>query len=256
MEALGHSPRPAGSRCRLRLGELASELQREERVPARRLLQSRQLRSRQLQIEPPSEQVVQRAQAERSNPEPLQPLFGERLLELERRREAGHLPQRHQRGDRLVAQAAEGDLEHGRRGRVEPLDIVERDDHRTVLCERAQDVEQSDSDQARIRRSLAGLGEQECHLERAQSHRSQRRRYLAEHIGEQVGETGIGERSLGLDAPAGEHVLEASPEPARLPPPRGASCRSQPRPTAPAQRDRHPPYRGTPRSRRAPPPGL
>ena len=104
-------------------------------------LNARELRPRQLQPEPLPQQMVKRAQAQRAEPEPLQPLVWERALELERRGDLGQLAQSRKQADPLVAQSPQRDLQHRGRGRVEPLDIVERDDHGALLREHAQHIE-------------------------------------------------------------------------------------------------------------------
>ena len=62
-------------------------------------------------------------------------------LELERRRDLGHLPQGREQADPLVAKAPQRDLQHRGRRRVEPLDVVERHDNRAGVGERAQHIQ-------------------------------------------------------------------------------------------------------------------
>jgi len=104
--------------------------------------------------------MVQRRQAQRTKPEPLQPLVRERVLELKRCGYARHLSQRGHKPDALIAEAPKRDLQDPGRGEVEPLHVVESDDHRTALRKRLQHVEQGEPDEARVWRFPARLGEQ------------------------------------------------------------------------------------------------
>ena len=75
LQALGHAARlgPAVG-LRVRADELAPELEREERVARRRLLDAGELRPGQIETEPLLEQVVERRQAERAEREPREPI--------------------------------------------------------------------------------------------------------------------------------------------------------------------------------------
>jgi hypothetical protein len=61
-------------------------------------------------------------------------------LEIEGHRDVRRLANGRQEADPLVANAPQRDLQDRRRGGVEPLQIVDGDDDRTVLGERVQDV--------------------------------------------------------------------------------------------------------------------
>ena len=113
--------------------------------------------------------------------------------------------------DRLIPYAAKGNLEHACRGRVEPLDVVERDEHRASLGKRPQDVEQREPDRVRMGSLLSRLGEQERHFERAPPHRRQRGRHLVEDRGKQVGEPTEGEGGFDLGASVKKDTREALP---------------------------------------------
>ena len=114
---------------------------------------------------------MERTEAQRSEPDPRQLLFRKGARELERRCDARHLPQRREDGDRLVAEASESDLEHCGRRRVEPLDVVERNEHGVLLRQHADRVEESQADEARVGRRVARLHEEERDLEGAQPER-------------------------------------------------------------------------------------
>ena len=83
---------------------------------------------RQDEVEPVAQQPVKRAEAERADTKPPQPLLGQRAIEVERGGRAFVLPQRQQKRDRVLAQTAQRELEHEGGRPVEPLEVVDRDD--------------------------------------------------------------------------------------------------------------------------------
>ena len=137
------------------------------------------------------------------------------------------LPHGREEADRLVAQASKRDLQHRGRSRVEPLRVVERDQHRPLLGKYAQDVEHGQPDRVRIRCHLARLGQHQRDLERAPSRGRKRGPCFHQHAAEQIGESGEGKRRLGLDTVADQHpaetltgILDACLPEDRLPNPR------------------------------------
>ncbi len=209
VQALGDAQRLARRWPCIGALELATELERKERVTRRGLENAGELRPGQLEPEAIPEQMVERAETQWPDPEPLEPLVGEGALELEGSRDLGNLPQRRQQADALLAETSQRDLEHACRRRVEPLDVVERSDDRAALGEKAKHIEQGESDRARIGSLLARLGEEKCDLERATTRWGERGRHLVEDRRQEVGETREGEQRLGLDASMGEDAAEA-----------------------------------------------
>ena len=76
-QAVGNAQGLSRRRPRVRAHELAPQLERKERITGRRLLHAGELWSGQLEPEPLLEQTMQRAERERAEREPLQPLFRE-----------------------------------------------------------------------------------------------------------------------------------------------------------------------------------
>jgi hypothetical protein len=70
-------------------------------------------------------------------------------------------------GNRLVTQPAEGELERARRWGVDPLEVVERNDHGSRRSERSQSAEHRDPDGVSVRGVSIRLGEKERDLQRA-----------------------------------------------------------------------------------------
>ena len=108
----------------------------------------------------------------------------------------------------LVTPAPERDLQHAGGGRIEPLAVVDGDDHGPSLGQDPQHVQHGEPDRVRIRRAVAGLGEQQRDLQCPPSQGDERGRRLLEHRGDQLREPGERERSLGLDSTAYQHTAE------------------------------------------------
>ena len=157
-----------------------------------------------LSLQTLSEELLQGALPERAQREPRDPLPGKRALEFERHSRVRLLAQRHEDADRLLAQSAHRHLNHRHRRRVQPLNIIERQEHRPRLAERAQNVHERQPDRMRIRRLAVRLREQESHLECPPARARERRRDTVQHPREQLGQAGKGEPRLRLDTAPGE----------------------------------------------------
>ena len=148
----------------------------------------------------------------------------------------GRLPQRRQQADRLLAQAPQRDLQHAGRGRVEPLHVVERDEHRAVARPAARSTSSTASPIA------CGSGAASPGSASSSATSSARRRG-----GASEGATSSSTGASSSESPAKESDASASTprqvrtrpkrsRPPRRPPPRGSSCRSRPRRRARARR--------------------
>jgi hypothetical protein len=142
--------------------------------------------------EPLEQQQPDRRHAERTDVDPLGPVPLERPLEL--RRKPREL--REQEADGLGVDAAGREREHLARRRVEPLEVVDRDDHRRRAGERAQQVEQPERDRVRLGRRTGGHGPQQRDLERQPLRRRQCGERLLLDPVDQVDERGEGELRL------------------------------------------------------------
>ena len=96
---------------------------------------------------------MQRAEAERSESHALKAL-AKSVLQCERRVAAGGAT-REQERDGFVAQPPGGILDDGQRRRVEPLDIVDRDEERLAAPEQPEHGEECRRDPARVWRRAA-----------------------------------------------------------------------------------------------------
>ena len=118
------------ARAPARLLERAPELERVERIPARRVVKLDQRRPRKRDAEPLAQQTMRRADAQRAEPQPPQPLARKRALEPERSRLRAAAAARDENRDRRCRQPSKREREHGRRRRIQPLHVVDRNQQR------------------------------------------------------------------------------------------------------------------------------
>ena len=218
-KAVRDRQRLAGLELRAATDELAAELEREERVAAARLPDPSELGSGELEAKPGLEQPVQRADAERAERQPRQPAFRERELELERHLDALRLAHRREHADPLAPQAPQRDLKRGGGRAVEPLQVVDGNQHRAPLLELAQRVEDRKPDRVRLRRIVLRLGQEQRDLQRTPAQRRQRPAHVLEDLRQELRQAGEAERGFSLH-PAAE-------QDGREPCPRLAECGAQ-----------------------------
>ncbi len=101
---------------------------------------------------------MKRAQAQRADAKAGQSLPRERLFKLEQGLHVPRSSHRRHHADLFLDQATKGYLEHARGRSVEPLDVIERDDHRPLLGESPKGVEHREPDRPWIRSPLSRLG--------------------------------------------------------------------------------------------------
>ena len=170
--------------------------------------------------------MVQRDEAEWPELDPRQPFRRKRPFELELLSRAVHRPATREESHGLRAQAASGERDHLMRGGVEPLQVVDGDQHRPVAGDQAQRTQECCGDGALVGLLAAG-SQQQRDLQRTPLGLRKLRQYVIEQRLEQVAEPREGELGLDLDGPGGEHTVRAgsssghtlAPE-SRLPDPR------------------------------------
>ena len=171
----------------------------------RQLEEPQEHSARGYELETLREQRAHRADAERTDLEPLAADGIERRFE--RRRLTG--PPREEKSDRPAAQSARCERETVLRCSIEPRHVVDGDDHRSLLGEGAHDTREPRRDGDRFGRRALGLRAQDRHVERP----SLRRRNAVEgrrvDLVEQIGERDERELQLRLARACDEHVLSA-----------------------------------------------
>src|SRR5207244_2275956 len=104
-----------------------------------------------------------RAQADRRELDAFEPSTLQRPLEQRR----GSLPFRQQEAHGFGVETPRGERDRLGRRRVEPLDVVDRDDERAPGGEGLEYVQKRERDRPFFRRRVVGLRAEERHVERA-----------------------------------------------------------------------------------------
>ena len=142
---------------------------------------------------------MRRADAQRPDPDPLDPVAVERVLDRGRLLRLAEPPRPQQR-DVGLRQPPQREPERARRRDVEPLQVVDRD-HQPVLGEQLESTPDRDSERPLVDAALRRILDQQGDLERPAPRRRQFRQHLVERAVEQVAEAGVGERALRLGGP-------------------------------------------------------
>ena len=136
--------------------ENACQLQREERITAGPLVDAEQRLAGERPPETVVQQPMERADAERSNRQPLDAPRIQRLLQ-PGRLGASDEPPGEQHENRARSESSQRKRKRARRGRVEPLNVVDRKQNRLPLAEQVQHVAYRHAERAVINRIVGGL---------------------------------------------------------------------------------------------------
>ena len=134
-----------------------------------------------------------------------------------------------EQADRRLSEPTGDELERTRRRRVEPLDVVDGQENRSGLGQRAHDAEEAQRDGARLRRGAFGLPPEQRNLERVPLRFGEPRHRFGRDVLQQVAERGERELRLRIDRPADQDEVGPLRRWRRLAS-RASSCRSLPRP--------------------------
>jgi len=165
--------------------ENTRQLQREERIPSGPLVDAEQGLAREGPAEPVAQEPMKRARAERSQRQPLHILRTQRVLEPRRLRSVTD-PAGEQQGHLVRGEPSQCECERARRGRIEPLDVVDREQERLPLAEELQRITDGHGERALIdgiTRCL--LHEQRC-FECTPPRRRNRRQDIAKDLLEEI----------------------------------------------------------------------
>ncbi len=184
------------------------QLEGEERIATGDLVHAVERHPRKGLAEPLSHQPVHRPQAERTDPQPLEAIVGHEV-------DAGRLAVRddatgEKQSHVLRVQPANGERQRVGGRAVEPLDVVDGDDHFALPCEGSERAERRNPRRQRPRRLTLRVLQQQRNLERAAPRRRQQREQVGEHALEQVTEAGVREAALCLRGTGGEHTYATS----------------------------------------------
>ena len=182
---------------------------------------------------------MNRAETERADVQPLHSVGTDRPLEIRRLRTFAEATGE-QEEDRPLVHPPQRERECARRGRVEPLVVVDREDNRPLGSENLQRAPDRDAERARIE-VVSILLDEERDLQRMAPGRRQRRQHALENALEQVAEAGVGQPPLRFSRPRHE---DAEPSFTRSLDP-GEPERRLPDACLALEHERQRPFRGT-----------
>ena len=182
--------------------ERAGDLEREERVPARLFVNPEKCLACKRSAEPVAEQPVHRADAERLELDLLQ---WQARLELEHPG-SGDEPPGEQDADVFLPEPPESEGQSARGRRIEPLDVIDRDDDWLAIAQQVQDVPDCDSECPVVDRIIVRFFDEQRDLECVPPRGRESRQHIAENALEQISEAGVREPALGLGGPGAEHA--------------------------------------------------
>ncbi len=204
LERVGYRQRLRGIERRPRV-ERPRQLEREEGIAARCIVQPQQGRTWESESEPVTDETLDRADAERPDGQSLD-RPGKRRLERRRRLAAAG----EEDPDRLAVEPPQRERERIRRRGIEPLDVVDREQQRAAGGQRDAARRAPPTATARGSAETTALPlEQERRRERSPARRGELRQHLGGGFRQEVAEPGMGETLLG--ARAGRAVSTRSP---------------------------------------------
>ena len=185
-----------------------ADLEGEERVAQRRVVDPPEQVVGEPQAEPGREDLPRAAEGRRPHHEPVDPVVAERALH-----PAAGAGATGEEDGHPVLQPARRVGERGQRRPVEPLQVVDGHEEVPLAGQGAQGREERERDHLLGGRLLAGLGPVERHLQRVQLRRGDRRELVHRDLVEQVDQPREGESRLGRAAPRRQHPHPAVPAP-------------------------------------------
>jgi hypothetical protein len=120
-------------------------------ISTRHLAQVHELGAGELEPEPVPQQLKEGAEAERADREPLDRSLREQAIHVDANMVGERGPDGLEEANRFAARTPKRELEHQRGGPIEPLEVVDRDDHRARCGERPEAVENAEPDGPRVR---------------------------------------------------------------------------------------------------------
>ena len=179
--------------------EFTRDLERVERIPAGRVHKPRQRGARQRRAEPGSDDVMDARKRKRPRLEPQHAIFGQGTCHTQGKLLASPRPTRQQQSQ-PGRQSTRRERQRLARGRVEPLHIVDRNEHRPLLRKSRENRKEAARRRPR-QGSFIRVGAQERRRERALLHIRKLIAHLVERRSHKIRQRGVGERRLRLCGP-------------------------------------------------------
>ncbi len=188
----------------------AGELERVKRVASGDLAQPRQRRPRKRHPKAQPDQCVKSSEAQWRDLLSVHPLVRERGGQRRGTTFGLCRPHREKQGNGQLVEPTRSEGKGGRRWRVDPLRIIDRDHDWPARGERSQHGQRRDADCTPIGPTQPGIVDKECCLERLSLRGRQLRRNVCEPRPEQVAKDGMSQLRLGLGRSRRENGVSGS----------------------------------------------
>ena len=152
--------------------ENASQLKSKERISTRPLVDPQQRLTRERPPQPITQELMECTDAERPHEYPLHPVRSQRFIRPRRPRTIDR-PAGKQQQHMTRPKSAHRKGERTCRGRIKPLNVVDRDEQRLRLAKQLQRPAHPQSDRTRIDRIAGRFFHEECYLESPSPRRRQ-----------------------------------------------------------------------------------
>ena len=186
-----------------RLLERAPELERIERIPARRLVKLDKRRSRKRDTEPLAQQTMSRADTQRAEPQSPQQLVRKRAIEPERSCFFAAAAACDENRGRRRRKPPKRERQHRGRRRIEPLHVINRNQQRPAAA-LTEKLEHRERDRPHFRRRPLDLLQQQSRRKRTTLRHRQPPQPLRQHRAQEIGEGSKREGRLGARRTARE----------------------------------------------------
>ena len=181
------------------------DLEAEQRVAARGLVDLDQDRPGEAPVGAFMDQPREHVQGERSHVQPGQTLT-ERRREVERIGDPFGDPQGREHRDGLGLQTSQDERQGVRGRRVDPLHVVDGEQHRSLVREQPERTQDRHGNGVTVRAPVVALRAEQGHLQRPALGSRELIGHMLEAFVQQIGEGGVGERRLRLPRTARQDV--------------------------------------------------
>ncbi len=187
----------------------ARELEGEERVASRRLVDPHEIGTREIHPDAIAQEPVCLAESERRHANFDDAILAEERGGLERWSHPRCVPDAHEQRDARATQTPERDPQDARRRGVEPLEVVDRDEEVGIGRQEREHVEHRQPDRFGLGRRGARILEQQRHAQGPQPGRREVVLDLGENRADEIGDPREREPRLGLHGSMDEHARAA-----------------------------------------------
>ena len=210
LERLGQAEGPGRVAVSPVRTERAGQREREERVPARGFVKTKERRPRDASAELPLQDSMQGACTEGPDAQSTRPGLAECTVQFGDRDPVTE-PAGEENADVLLGQSPQRKCDRARRRLIQPLHIVDRDEHRLALREQLQRRANGHRKGAEVDQLVCIVPDEQGDLERAPPRSRQLMQHAGQRVLEQVSQPGMSNSELDLGGSRGQDTQPALP---------------------------------------------